>query len=218
MSLHKMLGIAAAVAIPISAVAVGGGIANASNPHIGAATDSIVCKNVTGTVSFSPKLRLTGYTSGSIHTTIHATVSGCTTRGAYRTNVTKGTVSGTLVGAVGTVAHPAGKCSGPEGSAPDVGRVTTTWSAIPADAPSVLNVRSVIPGGHPWRIPGTTPDLAPSGSFRGAAGTGSQDKAFAQLVVSSETYLSECDRDGVSSVAIETDTGPPAENALNLNS
>ena len=53
--IRKLLVVAAAIAMPVSVVAVGGGIASASNPHT-AATDTITCKTLTGTLSFSPKI------------------------------------------------------------------------------------------------------------------------------------------------------------------
>ena len=61
--IRKLLVVAAAIAMPVSIVAVSGGMASASNPHT-AATDTASCKAITGTVKFSPKLDNTGYTSG----------------------------------------------------------------------------------------------------------------------------------------------------------
>ena len=53
--IRKSLVVAAAIAMPVSIIAVSGGMAGASNPHT-AATDTIICTKLTGTVSFSPAL------------------------------------------------------------------------------------------------------------------------------------------------------------------
>lgn len=216
--LGKISAFAAAAVIAGGVIVAGGATATAANPHSSAANDSLVCKNVTGTISFSPKLTSTGYTSGAIHTTIHATVSHCTVTGAFHTTVTKGTVSGMIVGAAGTSTQPSGTCTGLLGSIKDVGRLTTTWTATPSDPDSVLNVRSVLVTFPTWRIPGSMSNSAPTGSFRGTAGTGLQDKVYAKTVLTSPAYEADCNRTGITSLAIETDSGPPAENALSLNS
>ena len=64
---RKLIVVAAAIAMPVSIVAVSGGMAGASNPHT-AAADSVSCKGITGTLSFSPKLDAAGYKSGKIAT------------------------------------------------------------------------------------------------------------------------------------------------------
>ena len=78
--IRKLLVIAAAIAMPVSIVAVSGGMANASSPHT-VGTDKVTCKDLTGTLTFSPKLDKAGYKSGSITTTVSASVSGCTVTG-----------------------------------------------------------------------------------------------------------------------------------------
>ena len=60
--IRKLLVVAAAIAMPVSAIAVTGVMASASSPH-SAATDTIVCKDISGTVTFSPKEDKTGYTN-----------------------------------------------------------------------------------------------------------------------------------------------------------
>jgi len=74
--IRKMLVVAAAIAMPVSAIAVSGGFAGATTGS--AATDTIVCKTITGTVTFSPKLTVAGYASGITTTTVKAALGGCT--------------------------------------------------------------------------------------------------------------------------------------------
>ncbi len=205
--IRKLLVVAAAIAMPISIVAVSGGTASASNPHT-AGTDTITCTKLTGTVKFSPKLTDTGYTSGATTTTVTATVSGCSAKGSFTTKVTSGTVTGTIKGAAGTKASPSGKCAALTGSNTDAGTLTTKWTATPADAPSVLVVKSVAGGTKSshgtFTIPGKTVGSA-SGSFLGA-NSGKSDKTVAQTTDTLTQILASC-KSGLSTLAIETEPG-----------
>ena len=113
--IRKLLVVAAAIAMPVSVVAVSGGLAGASNPHT-AGTDTIKCTKLTGTVKFSPKLTIAGYKSGATTTTVSAKLSGCTAAGSFKTKVSGGTVTGTIKGVAGTASSPSGKCAALTGS------------------------------------------------------------------------------------------------------
>jgi hypothetical protein len=215
--IRKLLVVAAAIAMPISIVAVSGGVASAANPHTAAnpqtaATDTIICKDISGKVTFSPKEDKNGYTSGSIHSSISATLTGCTVSGATHETVSKGVVTGTLVGTAGTVAKPAGKCSSLVGNSVDVGSLTTKWTATPAVPNSVLGVKSVTGGTHgsygTFKIPGSTKGT-PSGSFLGA-NHGSSDTSTSQTVLSAGTLITDCDNSGLSTLSITTDSAVAA--------
>jgi hypothetical protein len=135
--IRKMLVIAAAIAIPVSVVAVGGGISGAGTPT-GVAADSIHCTALSANVVLNPALTPGGVTTGSPATT-HITsatnsLTGCTVTGgtAEGPNV-KGTVSGTVFGKKPPSAkHPGSTC---------VGLLGTTKSG----SGSTITVR----GGHP---------------------------------------------------------------------
>jgi hypothetical protein len=206
---RKLLVVAAAIAMPVSVVAVSGGIASASNSHAGsAATDTIICTKLTGTVTFSPKLTSKGYTSGSTTTTVKATVSGCTVKGTYSDKVTSGTVTGTIKGVAGTPTKPSGTCTSLTGSNTDSGTLSTKWAASPAVPNSVLTVKSVTGGvksSHgTFTIPGSVKGSA-AGSFEGA-NKGSSDKTVAQTTDTVTQILTACSA-GVSSLGIETEPG-----------
>ncbi len=204
--IRKLLVVAAAIAMPVSVVAVSGGLAGASNPRT-AGTDTITCKALKGTVSFSPALTLKGYTSGVTTTTVKATVSGCTVKGSTKESSVTGTASGTIKSTKGK----GGTCGGLTAkSITDAGTLTTTWKATPAAAPSVLHIKSVAGGtknSHgTFVIPGTTKGSA-TGSFLGANNGGS-DKTVAQTTETVTALATACaSKTGLKSLAIETEPG-----------
>ncbi len=210
--IRKLLVVAAAIAMPVSVVAVSGGLAGASNSHT-AATDSITCKDISGTVAFSPKLDKAGYTSGTVKDKITATVSGCTATGGTKETVTKGTVSGTISAAAGTTKAPTGKCTGLAGYSTDTGTLTITWAATPAAPPTKLGVKSVFgttdsAGYGLFDIPGKVKSTA-SGSF-GGANSGGSDKSVAQTKLKASSFLPTCLATGTSSLAITQESGVTA--------
>jgi hypothetical protein len=208
--IRKLLVVAAAIAMPVSAIAATGGLASASNPHT-AATDTIVCKDISGTVTFTPKEDSTGYTNQSIKSTISARLTGCTTAGSTHEAVTLGVVTGSLTGTKGTVSKPAGKCSGLIGSSTDAGALSTKWSASPAVPNSVLNVKSVTGGANSkgygtFTIPGSVKGTA-IGSFEGTD-HGAKDKSVAQTVLKASALLTTCgSSSGLSKFSITQESG-----------
>jgi len=210
--IRKLLVVAAAIAMPVSAIAVTGGLANASSPH-SAASDSIVCKDISGTVTFSPVEDKTGYTNQAIKSTVAARLTGCTVSGSTHEAVTLGVVSGSLTGTKGTVAKPAGKCSSLVGSSTDSGTLSTKWSAKPAVANSVLTVKSVSGGTHgsngTFTIPGSIKGSA-IGSFVGTD-KGAKDKSVAQTKDTVTQLLAACNgAGGLKTLTIETDSAAAA--------
>jgi hypothetical protein len=201
---RKLLVVAAAIAMPVSIVAVSGGMAGASNPHT-AATDTLSCTKITGTVSFSPALTLKGYTSGVTTTTVKATVTGCTAKGATTQKITSGTASGTIKSTKGK----GGSCTGLTAKAiSDAGALTIKWAGTPAAPSSVLNLKSVAGGtknSHgTFTIPGTIKGTA-TGSFLGA-NKGASDKTVAQTTETTTQLAAAC-KTGLKSLAIETEPG-----------
>lgn len=209
--IRKMLVIAAAVAMPVSIIAVSGGIAGASNPHAGSATtDTIICTKISGSVKFSPALNNKGYTSGVTTTTVSATLTGCTVKGTYADKVTSGAVTGTIKSTKGK----GGTCAGVTAkSITDAGTLTTKWKATPAVPNSGLNIKSIAGGvknNHgTFTIPGTTKGTA-AGSFQGA-NKGASDKTVAQTTDTVTQLATACgSKGGLSSLAIETEPGVTA--------
>jgi hypothetical protein len=213
--IRKLLVVAAAIAMPVSAVAVSSGTASASSPHATAASDTIVCKDITGKVTFSPKEDTKGYVGESVKSTISATLSGCTVSGPVKETVTKGTVTGSITGAKGTTKSPAGTCAGLVApSSTDTGTLTTKWTASVATPNSGLNVKSIAGGttksGYGYfDIPGSVKGTA-NGSFLGT-NKGASDKSVSQTKLKASAIATTCfSSSGLSSIAITTESGTNA--------
>ena len=214
---RKLLVIAAAVAMPFGAVAVTGGMAGASNSHT-AATDSVACKDITGTLTFSPKIDAAGYTSGHISTKVSATVTGCTVTGSTPITITKGVVSGTLVGATGSKTSPDGQCTGLGKGGTETGNLTTTWTASKGGPvlASVLGVKSDVGGTvgsgttkhGTFSIPGATKGKS-TGSFLGT-NNGATDKSQSETKLTYDSIASTCLKSGLTSLAITEESGKTA--------
>jgi len=212
--IRKLLVIAAAIAMPVSVVALASGSATAAGSH-SSTTDTIACKTITGTVTFSPKLDKTGYTNQAIKTTVSSTLTGCTVKGSTPYKVSKGTITGSITGVKGTVSKPAGTCTGLLGSSTDTGTLTSKWSVSSGSVPpnSVLGIKSVkggTAGGHgTFTLPGSVKGTA-SGSFQGA-NKGASDISIAETVDRTSQFLTACDGPaGVSSLKIQTEPGKTA--------
>ncbi len=67
-----------------------------------------------------------------------------------------------------------------------------------------------------FTIPGSIPNGTPSGSFQGTDG-GSGDLSSAQTSDTAAKLLSTCDKKGLKSIDIETNTNTGAPAALNLS-
>jgi hypothetical protein len=214
--IRKLLVVAAAIAMPVSAIAVSSGTATASSPHT-AAADTIICKDITGTVTFSPKEDKNGYTNEAVKSTIKATLSGCTVKGATKETVKSGAVTGSITGTKGTASKPAGTCAGLVAkSSTDTGTLTVKWTATPAVSASGLNVKSIAggttSGGYGFfTIPGSVKGTA-NGSFLGT-NKGASDTSTSQTKLKASALASTCLSSGLSSIAITTESG---KNAVSL--
>jgi hypothetical protein len=215
--LRKVLVVAAAIAMPISIVAVSGGMAGASNPHT-AAADTVSCKTLAGSLTFSPKIDAAGYKSGQISTKVTATLTGCTVKGSTAITITKGTVTGTLKGGTGTSSKPTGTCTGLSGNGTETGTLTTKWTASKGGPVpnSLLGVKSDV-GGHvgsgssehgTFTIPGSTKSTA-SGSFVGTD-KGAKDKSVAETSLSYTSVAASCLKTGLTTLKIQNVSGTSA--------
>jgi hypothetical protein len=199
--IRKLLVVAAAIAMPVSVVAVSGGLAGASNSHGSPATATVACSGLSGSLKFTPHLITAGDGTTPIKTAVSAKLTGCKATGGV--TVTGGTVAGTLTGAAGTKAKPSGTCAGLIGSATETGTLTIKWA--PSSVPSsVLNVKSdtgASVGGHgSFTIPGKVKSTA-SGSFLGTD-KGAKDKSVAETTLTTAQILTAC-KAGISTLAIK---------------
>jgi hypothetical protein len=217
---RKLTVIAVAIAMPVGIIAGAGGVAgaNSSGP---AAADSIVCTGVTGTITFSRPLNNTGYTSGTIVSTVKATQTGCKVSGSTKETVTKGTTTGTLTSAAGTKTKPIGTCDELASNSTEVGTMSTAWNASALSAyPSKIAVKSIMGGLNKtshgtFTIPGKTANGGVTGSFGGAAKTGSKDKIEAETTLTAAALFAPCKTSGMKSLSFNTN---PGVDPVSLNS
>jgi len=208
---RKILVVAAAIAMPVSVVAVSGGIAGAAKAP-SAATDTATCTGITATVNFSIPLTNAGVTSGTETTTLSGSYTGCSAAGSFAQTISTGSISGSFTSKAGSAKHPAALCGGLVGSTKEKGTITTSWTgSSPAAADTVTTVKSItggVAGGH-----GTFSVVGKyKGSF-GGADKGKSSTNTAQTVETVATLSSECAGAGISTLHIE---GPASGHPLTL--
>jgi hypothetical protein len=212
--IRKMLVVAAAIAMPVSVIAVSGGVAGAKTPT-GAAADTIHCTTESATVNLNPPLTPAGKTTGSpAHDTITSSsgsVSGCTVT-KTPTGVALSGVTGTITGSIyakkaPSVKHPGSQCVGLLGTSKEAktSTITIKWTdpannVIPS---TVVSIKEVIGGSSGSPAHGTfniTGKLA--GSFLGLD-KGKSSSLAAETVDTTAALTAECTPSpGIASVAI----------------
>jgi hypothetical protein len=196
--LRKLFVVAAAIAMPVSVVAVTAGTAGASKGP-SAATDTLVCTNITGTVSFSIPLTNAGNTTGGVETsTVNATVSGCTASGTFPVSVTGGSLSGTFAGKAGSAKHPSAQCTGLLGVSKNKGTVTDSWSSTPAVPATSISVKTVTGG-----TDGSQAQFKLNGKFKGSFGGADKGKtstSTSDTVETVGTLAGECGGSGIATI------------------
>jgi len=207
--IRKLLVVAAAIAMPVSVIAVSGGIAGAAKGP-SAATDTATCTTLSATVHFSIPLTLTGSTSGTEVTTISGTYSGCSASGAFPISITSGTISGTFTSKPGSAKHPTAGCANLSGVSKEKGSIVTTWNN-PAAGTTTTIVKSITggtAGGH-----GT---FQVNGKYKGSFGGADKGKTSTNAAQTSATVAAitaQCSSGGVSSLSI---VGPASGHPLVL--
>jgi hypothetical protein len=207
--IRKLLVVAAAIAMPVSVIAITGGAAGAKTAPTGPGADSIHCTTESATVSFSIPLTLAGSTSGTQATTVSGTVSGCSVTGPTPEAVTGGTISGTLTAKkAGSAKKPTATCTGLLGVTKESGTLTINWSGvtIPASSTSVKSAT----GGTNNTDNGTFAIAGKpvSGSSFEGSDKGKSSSLGAQTVDTVTQLTDACEGGGISSLAIEaTSTG-----------
>jgi len=208
--IRKLLVVAAAVAIPVSVVAVTGvtaGAAKGPSP----ATDTAVCSGISGTVNFSTPLTTNGSTSATETTTVNATLTGCSATGGVPVSLTGGTVTGSFAGKPGSAKHPSATCGGLLGATKEKGTVSVTWNSTPAVPGTTIALKSATGG-----VSGTQASFSLSGKYKGSFGGSDKGKTSAtqaRTVESVGTLSGECGGAGISTIHL---TGPASGNALTL--
>ena len=209
--LRKLFVVAAAIAMPLSVIGVTAGTAGASKGP-SAATDTLVCSNITGTVSFSIPLTNAGNTTGGIETsTVSATVSGCTASGTFPESVTSGSFNGTFAGKAGSAKHPSAQFTGLLGVSKNKGAITASWSATPSVAPTTVSVKTVTGG-----TDGSQASFQLNGKFKGSFGGADKGKTSSSRSDTVETVgalAGQCGGAGISTIHL---TNPSSGNPLVL--
>lgn len=209
--IRKLLVVAAAIAMPVSVVAVTGGTAGAAKGP-SAATDTLTCSNISGTVSFSIPLTNAGNTTGGVETTtVAGTLSGCTASGTFPVTVTSGSISGTFASKPGSSKHPSAQCTGLLGPSKNKGTLTTSWSSSPGVPASTIGVKSVTGG-----TDGSNAQFSISGKFKGSFGgsdKGKTSSSVSDTVETLATLAGECGGSGISSLGLKN---PSSGNPLVL--
>jgi hypothetical protein len=219
--IHKRLLTAAAITMPMGAIAATGGSAGAAAPKVNATNDAVSCQQVHASVTFSPT-HTSSESAGTTIATITAKLSDCASNAAGLT-VTSGSVSGSL-----SDTHAAQDgCTALAGPFGDpslttvTGTLTTKWKTSPqlSSGNSVTTVHSVegsVAGDGLVRfdIPGSGGAAnSGTGSFSGTDGGAST--IFSVLTMrSAASILSTCDAKGLTSIIIDHAKKGPNTNPL----
>jgi hypothetical protein len=217
--IRKLFLIGAAVATPLGLIAVTGGSAGAAAPKVNATNDTVICRHVSGSATFSPTVT-SSEPAGTTVTTITAKLTDCTSNAAGLT-VKSGRVSGMVFDI-----HGAGYgCMSLAGLTTVTGTLTTTWKTSPqlSSGSSVTTVNSVDgsvdgDGRVTFEIPGNGGTASSgTGSFSGTDG-GATSRFSALTRRPATSILSTCDSAGLTRINFTTaPLGPHAvEDAASL--
>lgn len=208
---RKMLVIAAAIAMPVSLVAVSSGVAGAKKGP-SAATDTATCTGLSGTISFSEPLTFAGYPSGTETTTVSGTLSGCTASGSYAVTGLSATLSGSFAGKPGSAKKPSGLCTGLLGTTKEKGTITVTWASSPGIAATTIGLKSATGG----TATDGNASFSLGGKYKGSFGgsdKGAGSSVSAETTQSTTALSAECAGAGISSLSI---VSPPSGNPITL--
>ena len=198
--IRKLLLVAAATAMPLGIIAATGGVASAKTT-VNVANDSVTCADVSGTVTFSPPLTLSGGATHSQTTTVSASLKKCGVTGPNAAKVTGGTVSGTIVDPSTT-----GSCTGLSGASVVTGSLSTTWKSKDILQPGSTStttfnqdVGSTYTKGKNsyglFEIPGAGGTIGVSGDFTGSNG-GATSSIEAQTKDTDAQIVTQCESPG----------------------
>jgi hypothetical protein len=205
--LRNLLVLTAAMALPISVVAVSSGVAGAKGKAPTAATDTARCTGISATVSFSIPLTNNGVPSGTDTTTVNGSLSGCTIAGAFGPVAISGaSVSGSFAGKPGSAKRPAAQCTGLLGASKEKGSTTVSWSSSPGVPPTTITLKTATGG---VATDGNA-SFSVAGKYKGSFGGADKGKSStinAETTQSTGTLAGECGGSGISSLSIQKVVG-----------
>lgn len=217
--IRKMLVIAAAAAIPVTAIAVTGGISGATLTPVDATNYTVQCNTISAKATFSPALSTAGALVSNEATTILGKAGGCTATpslGGTPVSITGGTISGTINNIAS--AH---QCTGLLAPTSSTGSLKIVWKTAfgtpkLTNATSIVNPTSVLGGaganGHATFALSFV--AATSGPFQGTD-SGASSSTSAMTTLTAGAINEQCgDLGGLISLAIVTNTNPGAAPAV----
>jgi len=169
--IRKLLTVAAAAVIPMSAIVITSGVASAGgSPPVPVTGDNINCTSFAGSTSFSPPLTPAG-TGVPDTVKFKGTDTGCTDTTNPAVTIASGKVSGTFM----TASDSCSSLAGGGGSSNFTGTLTAKWKTTPKTTPTSSSIspltatEGVNGGGFVFFTLAETV----TGAFSGATGTGS---------------------------------------------
>ena len=209
--MKKLLLTAAAVAMPLGAIAGTASVAGAAAPKTDATHASIDCTGVTGTVKFAPALTLTG--GKPENSNIKLSLSGCTVTGAAGVAISAGSGAGVLHSASNSATSLLGANT-------VTGSVKIKWTSNVklTNKDSTVTV-TVVTGGTPTdgyaSLAVISGDASVSGDFAGTD-SGATSTLYTETTQSVASLTTAALGKGVKSVTLGTDGMHTTPNSLHL--
>jgi hypothetical protein len=210
--MKKLLLTAAAVAMPLGAIAATTGVAGAAAPKVDVTHASIDCTGVTGTVKFAPALTLGG--TSPENSNIKLALSGCTVSGVAGVTVTAGKGAGVLHSAT----NSAVALLGPNAV---TGSVNIKWTSSSKLSSKMSTVTvTVVTGGTPSdgyaSLAVLSGDASVSGDFAGSD-SGATSTLYTETTQTTAALgTAAAGSKGLKSVTLGTDGTHTTPNSLHL--
>jgi len=214
--IRKLLVVAAAAAMPITAIAATGGIASAKTLPVDATNYTVNCTSIAATAKLAPALTNTATAASNEATSIKGTASGCTvtpTAGGTAVAVTSVKIKGTINDASST--HT---CGGLVTPTSETGSLSISWKTSPKLTSSTSVVNPTTVAGGVGADGNATFSLAygaaTSGPFQGTD-NGTSSATSAETTTSVSSIVATCGgKKGLKSIGITTNTNPGAPVAI----
>ncbi len=210
--MKKLLLTAAAVAMPLGAIAGTASVAGAGAPKVDVTHATVDCTGVTGSAKFAPSLTLTG--TSPEKTSIKLALSGCTVSGVPGVTISAGSGSGTLHSATNSAAALLGPTA-------VTGSVKIKWTSNVklTNKDSTVTI-TVITGGTPSdnyaSLAVLSGDSSVAGDFAGSD-LGATSTMYTETMQDVTTLATEAaSRPGLKSITLGTDGTHTTPNSLHL--
>jgi hypothetical protein len=210
--MKKLLLTAAAVAMPLGAIAATTGVAGAGPSKVDVSHASIDCTGVTGTVKFAPALTLAG--GKPENSNVKLSLSGCTVSGVAGVTVSAGKGAGVLHSA----SNNAVTLLGPNTVTGSV-KIKWTSSSKLSSKDSTVSV-TVVTGGTPSdgyaSLAVVSGNASVAGDFAGSD-SGATSTLYTETTQTVSTLTTESgSKQGIKSVTLGTDGTHTTPNSLHL--